>query len=70
MCWEWQRDDGSFSPYHPLVSHWIEAAFMKGANQFTAAQCVIDFDSMTRTGTGGGMIEKLIIEHLQEVWLP
>ena len=52
VCWECERDDGFFSPYHPLVSHWIEIAFMKCAKEFTAAQCVIDFASMTQTGGG------------------
>lgn len=29
VCWEWQRDDGGFSPYPPDTSAEIEAAYSK-----------------------------------------
>ncbi len=53
VCWEWQRGDGGFSPFHPDVSYYVESAFMAGGiGHYAKGQDVIDFKTMT-TQVGG-----------------
>ena len=50
--WMWQQEDGSFTPYTPEESYYIETAYVSGAAQFTSVEYVIDFDTMTQHGGG------------------
>ena len=52
-CWEWQRDDGGFSPFTPDVSYYVETAFMAGDSQYARPQYVVDFSAMTLSEIGG-----------------
>lgn len=56
VVWEWQRDDGGFSPYPPNLSAAIEAAYVGRNTQFHMTDYTITFASMRQkknmSGTG------------------
>lgn len=58
VCWEWQRDDGGFSPYPPPLSHAIEAANHAGMGSHdldSNRTYTVDFMKMTQRKNTSGM---------------
>ena len=49
VCWEWQRDDGGYTPYPPDVSAQIEAAYATYYHNNM-------FESVVLTGSYGGYV--------------
>ena len=55
VCWEWQRDDGGFSPYLPDDSKDIEAAYDALKDSHDLGTYTVDFGKMVqRNNTSGG----------------
>ena len=56
VCWEWQRDDGGFSPYLPEVSRAIEAANHVGMGSHVLGSSVytVDFGKMIQLKNATG----------------
>ena len=54
VIWEWQRDDGGFSPYHPEVSAQIEGAKGHGLGSVSIGKWSVDLAMMIqiRQSTG------------------
>lgn len=50
VVWQFQRDDGGFSPYHPQASADIEAAFNRGNSSLTVGRYTIDLTTMQQQG--------------------
>ena len=56
VCWEWQRDDGGFSPYLPDDSKTIEAAYDALIDSHDLGTYTVDFGKMMqRNNTSGGL---------------
>ena len=65
VCWEWQRDDGGFSPYLPEVSNEIEAANHAGLgwhNLGSARVYTVDFARMIQRKNASGARKPLTRE--------
>lgn len=57
VCWEWQRDDGGFSPYIPEVSNAIETSNHAGMGWHhtgSARVYTIDFGRMIQRKNNTG----------------
>jgi len=48
VVWEWQRDDGGFSPYPPDMSCQIETAYFNGAGNYTMVDYTVHFGRMVQ----------------------
>ena len=48
VVWEWQRDDGGFSPYSPDMSFQIEAAYSTGTGNYTMVDHTVHFTRMVQ----------------------
>lgn len=66
VVWEWQRDDGGFSPYHPEVIRVIENAHKKGQNVLNLGivskpltPYTVDLFNRTQTRTATGMVREI-----------
>ena len=60
VCWEWQRDDGGFSPYLPEVSNEIETANHAGQGRHdlgSARVYTVDFARMIQRKNATGTYE-------------
>ena len=58
VYWEWQRDDGGFSPYVPNVSNAIEAANHAGMGGHNSGSYTVDFVRMIQRKNATGMFKK------------
>lgn len=69
VCWEWQRDDGGFSPYVPDISNAIEAANHAGLGAHNSGSYTVDFARMIqqKNATGENDISQII--SVKYMWL-
>ena len=56
VYWEWQRDDGGFSPYVPNVSNAIEAANHAGMGGHNSGSYTVDFARMIQRKNATGIL--------------
>ena len=47
VVWEYQRDDGGYSPYSPDISAQIESAFKSGVTVFPTSEFTVNFNIMS-----------------------
>ena len=54
--WEWQRDDGGYSPYPPETSAQVERAYCSGAasHAMTDVDYTVHFSTMTQQKNSTG----------------
>ena len=57
VCWEYARDDGGYSPYHPEESYMIEKAFADNPNgRIVFSHYIIDLANRRQEGLEGAII--------------
>ena len=54
VVWEWQRDDGGYSPYVPETSSQIETAYSSGAPSLIMADYTVYFANMIQKKNNTG----------------
>ena len=54
FVWQFQRDDGGYSPCLPQTNVVIETAYGSGRNRFAVGKHTIDLQRLTKTSTGSG----------------
>ena len=71
VYWEWQRDDGGFSPYLPNISNAIEAANHAGLGGHNSGTYAVDFARMIqrKNATGIAKMGNHMSVHVDYVWL-
>ena len=69
VCWEWQRDDGGFSPYVPNISNAIEAANHAGLGAHNSGSYTVDFARMIQQKNATGENEISQIISVKCMWL-
>jgi len=53
VYWEWQRDDGGYSPYTPEQSYQIERACAAGHRNVPLAKHTVDLNRMSQISNYG-----------------
>ena len=67
VYWEWQRDDGGFSPYPPNNSNAIEAANHAGLGGHNSGTYTIDFGRMIQRKNATGVY--MLADIIKAFWL-
>ena len=64
VCWEWQRDDGGFSPYLPQISNAIEASNHAGLGGYDVGPArvySVDFGRMIQRKNNTGELGRTVL---------
>ena len=56
VVWEWQRDDGGFSPYPPDMSSQIEAAYSTGTGSYIMVDYTVHISRMIQKKHNTGIV--------------
>ena len=54
VVWEWQRDDGGYSPYPPEISSQMESAFGSGSGSCVMTDYTVHFSTMRQKNSNSG----------------
>ena len=66
VVWEWERDDGGFSPYPPDMSSQIEEAYSTGTGSYTMVDYTVHFSRMIQKKHNTGIVNWPRVEHGRE----
>lgn len=65
--WEWQRDDGGYSPFPPQDSAEIESAYSTGVRTHTVHGYMLDFSRMTQKNSTSGEFLSSILHSREQI---
>ena len=63
VVWEWERDDGGFSPYPPDMSSQIEAAHSTGTGSYIMVDYTVHISRMIQKKHNTGIVSLPRVEH-------
>ena len=68
VVWEWERDDGGFSPYPPDMSSQIEAAHSTGTGSYIMVDYTVHISRMIQKKHNTGIVSLPRVEHENGVY--